>query len=105
MLCEKEDNGEAFTSNHAHVAPVEIRHRMFLADGWMPLLRGAFKQHMNRWRGPRRNEKTVLIPHAVIDNLAKRAKEAGLRVTRHDLLMAWIYEFSTRDIGSVGKLH
>jgi hypothetical protein len=39
-------------------------------------------------------EKTALIPNFVIDKLAKDAEAAGIRVTKHDLLMAWIYKVS-----------
>ena len=68
--------------------PAAARHRDFFADGWSPLLAGALKQHVNRWGGPARRERTVLIPNLVIDKLAKAAEVAGLRVTKHDLLLA-----------------
>jgi len=55
---------------------------------------GGLRQRINQWRGPKRVEKTALIPNFVIDKLAKDAEAAGIRVTKHDLLMAWIYKVS-----------
>ncbi|PSS27477.1 hypothetical protein M430DRAFT_14748 [Amorphotheca resinae ATCC 22711] len=72
--------------------PTAVRHKIFFSNGWIPLLMGGVRQRINQWRGPKRVERTALIPNFVIDKLAKDAEAAGIRVTKHDLLMAWIYK-------------
>ncbi|KAF4629191.1 hypothetical protein G7Y89_g8954 [Cudoniella acicularis] len=73
--------------------PASERHKAFFAHGWSSLLTGGWRQHKNQWgsHGPKRVEKTTMIPDFVIDRLAKDAEGEAIRVTRHDLLMAWIH--------------
>lgn len=71
--------------------PVATRHDTFYAHGWTALLKGGWRQNKNKWGGSNRVEKTAMVPNFVIDALAKEAEVEGIRVTRHDLLMAWIY--------------
>lgn len=66
----------------------------YLAHGWGALVGAAWTQWRNQKRGPKRVVKTAMVPNWVIDKLTKEAEAEGVYVTRHDLLMAWIYVVS-----------
>jgi hypothetical protein len=68
--------------------PTETRYRDNFVHGWMPLAVAFWKQLKNRRKGPRRVQRAAMVPNFVIDKLAKEAEAEGIRVTRHDLLMA-----------------
>lgn len=84
------------TEHNTLLEPAAKRHRDFYIHGWVPLLTGGWRQKRNQWwGGPRRVERTAMIPNFVIDKLAKDSEMEGIRVTRHDLLVAWIYIVGT----------
>ncbi|KAM3076791.1 hypothetical protein ACMFMG_003737 [Clarireedia jacksonii] len=90
-LREETESGSSLLSPEGNVEPTATRHQAFYAHGWVPLLKGGFTQLKNKCGGPRRIERTVKIPNFVINKLERDAKLEGIQVTRHDLLMAWIY--------------
>ncbi|KFY41030.1 hypothetical protein V494_03237 [Pseudogymnoascus sp. VKM F-4513 (FW-928)] len=75
----------------------------YFAHGWGALVGAAWTQWRNQRQGPNRVVKTAMIPNFVIDKLAKEAEAEGIRVTRHDLLMAWIYVATMPEIPTLAQ--
>ncbi|KAG8529625.1 uncharacterized protein KY384_005105 [Bacidia gigantensis] len=86
----KED--DALAAHGTGQEDAALRHERYFTQGWTALGTGVFRQRMQRRKGPVRKEMTLLVPNAVIDDLAKSAERAGISVTKHDLLMGLIHE-------------
>ena len=74
--------------------PAALRHAEYFNHGWSAVVAGAFRHRVHGRSGPPRSNKTFLVPKGILDRLAAAAKSAGVRVTRHDLLLALIHEVS-----------
>lgn len=89
---QPENRDENLSSLTSRQEPAALRHENYFIHGWTALFAGLWKQGESRRGGPVRKDMTFLMPNTIIDKLAMAADTAGMRVTRHDLLMALIHE-------------
>lgn len=88
-LIENSAQGSAFAGKHE----IATLHYDILAKGWPAFFNAAVRQKARNIFHPsrRRTSKTLFMPRKHIDHWMKKADNDGIRITEHDLLLAFIY--------------
>lgn len=89
--------------------PVEIEKEtekgQYFTKGWGPFLMSGVSQWTRRAAGSARVSKAVLVPLPVMMHWRHVADKLGIRVSRNDLLMAWIYMVSQYSSSNVANTY